>query len=250
MDWTFILVIALAGCLIGLSKGGLGGPVPVSLTAPLLSMIMPVPQAVGLVLPLLIFADVFALRAYWKDWDMHQVKLMMPAGILGVVMGVLLLATLDDLTLRRILGIFTMIAVIYKLTSDMLKSIKYEPRNWHGWLAGWASGFGSAIANVGAPPFTAYMLLQNVTPTSFIGTTTLFFAIINLLKVPGFLGADVIDVQQLISIAWVLPLIPLNVWIGRKFVDWVNPRVFEWIMLVLLAWASLTLLFSTPSGGA
>jgi len=247
VDWTFIAVIALAGCLIGLSKGGLGGPVPVSLTAPLLSMIMPVPQAVGLVLPLLIFADIFALRAYWKEWDMHQVKLMLPAGVLGVVMGVLLLATLDDLTLRRILGTFTMIAVIYKLTSDMLKSITYEPRNWHGWLAGWASGFGSAIANVGAPPFTAYMLLQNVTPTRFIGTTTLFFAIINLLKVPGFLGANVIDVQQLIEIAWVLPLIPLNVWIGRKFVDWVNPKVFEWIMLALLAWASVTLLFSTPS---
>lgn len=242
MDWTYIGVIALAACLIGLSKGGVGGPGPVSLTAPLLSFIMPVPQAVGLVLPLLIFADIFALRAYWKQWDMRYVQLMLPAGVVGVAIGVLLLSRLDEQTLRYILGVFTLIAVIYKLANDSLKSITYTPQDWHGYLAGAASGFGSAIANVGAPPFTAYMLMQKVTPTVFIGTTTLFFAIINLLKLPGFLSTNVINIEQLLGIAWVLPLIPINVWIGSYIVKRINPLVFEWLIISLLAWAGVTLL--------
>ncbi|HLA43408.1 MAG TPA: hypothetical protein VJZ27_08245, partial [Aggregatilineales bacterium] len=65
MEIERIIVILLAGLLVGLSKGGLGGPVPVTLTAPILSLIMPVSEAVALILPLLLFADIFALRFYW-----------------------------------------------------------------------------------------------------------------------------------------------------------------------------------------
>ena len=39
--------------------------------------------AVVLVLPLLIFADGFALYYYWKQWDRHYISLMLHAGIAG-----------------------------------------------------------------------------------------------------------------------------------------------------------------------
>jgi uncharacterized membrane protein YfcA len=244
-----MLVVALACLLIGLSKGGLGGPVPVALVTPLLSQVMPASQAVGIALPLLMFADLFALRLYWRTWDPRLLKLMLPAGLVGVVMGSLLLVTLanssQDVTLRRILGIFTLLVVIYKVVDNRLAAVHYSPRNWHGYLAGWASGFGSALANVGAPPFTAYMLLQELTPTTFIGTTTIFFAIINAAKLPGVLSSqNVLNLDQLISVLWAVPLIPLGVWLGRRFIDVINPKAFENLMLVLLFGASLVLLFS------
>jgi hypothetical protein len=240
----YIFVLSLATLLIGLSKGGLGGPVPIALIAPLLSQVMPVPQAVGITLPLLLFADVFALKMYWREWDMRYIRLMLPIALIGIVMGTLLLATLPDIVMRRVLGSFTLVAVIYKVASDSLKSLTYTPRNWHAYFVGWAAGFGSALANVGAPPFTAYMLLQKVDPTVFIGTTTLFFAIVNALKVPGVLLAHVLDVQQLVSVAWTLPIIPFGVWLGRRALSWMNPVTFERLMLVLLFCASLVLLFS------
>lgn len=243
-----MLVLVVAGLLIGLSKGGLGGPVPVALVTPLLSQIMPAAQAVGVVLPLLIFADGFALWAYWRQWEETYIRRMLPLGVVGVGMGVLLLAALapHDTLLRRVLGLFTLTIILYKTLGGRLTTIKYQPRAWHAYLAGWASGFGSALANVGAPPFTAYMLLQNVSPHSFVGTTTLFFAIINLLKLPGFLGAGVLDLQRLASLSWMFALIPFGVWLGRKVVSWINPHVFEWMMLAALFTASLALLLSPP----
>lgn len=242
------LIIALSSLMIGLSKGGLGGPMPVALITPILSQVMPAPQAVGVALPLLMFADVFAVRMYWRKWDMQQIRLLLPMGILGIVAGTIVLAVLasrpDDILLRRIIGIFTLSVVIYKFTSDQLKSIHYQPHDWHGYLAGGAAGFGSALANIGAPPFTAYMLLQNVSPQIFIGTATLFFAIINALKLPGVLLAGVLDLQQLLSIAWSIPLIPLGVWLGRWLIERINPRAFEWSLVGLLLWASAVLLLS------
>ena len=244
MPLTTILFLALAALLIGLSKGGLGGPVPVSLTAPLLSFVLPVSKAVGIVLPLLLFADLFALWVYRGKWDMRYIRLMLPAGVLGVVMGTLLLATLDDETLRHTLGILTLIAVVYKLANDTIRQLRYQPRNWHGVLAGWASGFGSSLANVGAPPFTAYMLLQpRMSPISFIGTTTLFFAIINALKLPGFLSSGVLNMSDLASVAWMMPIIPVGVYLGRRAIEHINPQVFERLLLILLFILSLVLIF-------
>lgn len=241
---TETLVVALAGLLIGLSKGGLGGPVPVSLTAPLLSLVMPVPQALGLILPLLLFADIFALYAYWRKWDMTLMRLLLPMAVVGVFMGTVMLATLSDDVLRRILGLFTLITIAYKVAGSSLMSVAYRPRAWHGYLAGWAAGLGSALANAGAPAFTAYMLLQpDVTPRTFVATSTLFFAVVNALKLPGYLTANIFDAALFMSFAWVLGVIVFGVWIGYTFIQWINPKVFEWLMLALLFAFGVALIF-------
>ncbi len=245
-----ILIVALVSLFIGLSKGGLGGPMLIPLLTPLLSQIMPAPQAVGTALPLLIIGDLFALRMYWRKWDMRQIKRLLPMGIVGVIAGTVVLAILtirpDDTLLRRIIGLFGLLVVVYKLTSERLKTIHYHSHQWHGYLAGIASGFGSALANVGAPPFTAYMLMQEVSPEAFIGTSTLYFAIVNVVKLPAVLRLGLVDLQAIQHLAWVLLLIPLGVWLGRRLVVRINQKVFEWTILVLLVWVSVILVV-TPS---
>jgi uncharacterized protein len=236
------LVTALVTFTIGLSKGGLGA-ILVVLVLPLLSLVMPVRDAINLSLPLLIIADLFALAVYWRKWDMFYVRLMLPAAIIGVFAGSFILAVLPDLTLRRTLGVITLLFVVWKLVSDRAVGMNYQPRTWHGVLAGGMSGAGSALANTGAPPYTAYMLLQPVSPIVFAGTTTLFFAIVNALKVPGYLAAGVLDFSNVFEMVWVLPLIPLGVWIGRITVKRIDKPTFERLMLILLFLASLAMLF-------
>ncbi|NDJ60731.1 MAG: sulfite exporter TauE/SafE family protein, partial [Chloroflexi bacterium] len=216
------------------------------LVTPLLSLVMPVASAISLSLPLLLIADPFALWFYWRTWDNRLIRLMLPAAVFGVVMGTFLLANLPDDVLRRILGVFTLVFIAYRIISDRLKTLSYRPQNWHGYLAGWASGLGSALANTGAPPFTAYLLLQEIEPRAFVGTTTLFFAIVNLLKLPGLIIADLMDFNQVLMFWWVVPIIPLAVWLGRRLIDRINQKRFEQFMLAVLFVAALVLLFVTP----
>jgi uncharacterized membrane protein YfcA len=240
-----IPLLIFIGIFIGLVKGGVTGPIGGAIILPLLSQTMSVPQAAGITLPLLIVGDMVAMRFYWRTWDMKRLKLLLPSSILGIIIGISLLVSLPDLTLRRLLGAITIVIIIYKITSDALRKVAYQHQNWHGYLAGFGSGLMSALANLGGPPITAYLLLQRMEPTAFVGTQTLFFTIVNLLKLPGFLGAGIIDIPTLISIAWVIPLIPIGVWIGRRAIGWVNRLWFERAMVVLLLWASLSLLFSS-----
>jgi len=239
-----IPLLIFIGIFIGLVKGGVTGPIGGAVILPLLSQTMTVPQAAGITLPLLIVGDIFAMRFYWRKWDMSLIKRLLPAAVVGILIGLFLLVSLPDKDLRRILGVFTIIAILFKLGSDSLRSIKYEPRGWHGYLAGFTSGLTSALANLGGPPITAYLLLQKLEPTAFVATQTLFFFVVNLLKVPGYLSESIIDIPLLISILWVTPLIPIGVWIGRWAIGKVNRLWFERVMMVLLFWSSLTLLFS------
>ena len=237
------LIIALVGLIIGLVKGGIGGPIAGALILPMLSQTMSVPAAVGISLPLLMVGDAFAMRFYWREWDVALLKQMLPAAIVGIVMGTLLLVSLSDQVLRYVLGIFTLGMIAYKLLSDSLQSVAYTPRPWHGYLAGWASGLTSALANLGGPPITTYLLLQKLQPVAFVGTLTLFFTVVNALKLPGFLLAEIIDLPQLLRIAWVMLIIPLGVWFGRRIIDRF-PRVwFERFTMVLLFFAALLLFF-------
>lgn len=243
---AFVLIVALVSLMIGLSKGGMGA-VLVVLTTPMLSMVMPVPEAVSIALPLLLIADVFALWMYWKQWDMRYVRLMLPMAIIGILVGTYLLANLDSLTLRRILGVFTLIFVVYRVLDEKLRALQYHPRDWHGYLAGAASGFGSALANTGAPPFTAYMLLQDLSPQIFVGTTTIFFALVNAIKLPPLIYAGLLDFGDLRNVLWALPLIPIGVWLGRWMVVRLNKQAFERFMLLVLVIASMVLLFHVPA---
>ena len=140
----FHVVVALACLFIGLSKGGLGGPVPVAMLTPLLSLIMPASQAVGIILIPLMVGDVMAVTFYWRKWDIERIKLLLPSAVIGILFGAFVLLTLansgQNVVIKRLIGLFTLVVVIYKVSDSMLTSLNYQPRQWHGYLAGWLTG--------------------------------------------------------------------------------------------------------------
>ncbi|MCY4146213.1 MAG: sulfite exporter TauE/SafE family protein, partial [Chloroflexi bacterium] len=174
----------------------------------------------------------------------RYIALMLLPGLLGVATGAAALNAIDAVTLKRVIGGLTLLALGFKIARDQLARLAYEPRKWHGYFAGWASGFGSTLANVGAPPFTAYLLLQpHMTPRRFIGTTTLFFAVMNLTKLPAFVHIGNFDLERLQGIAWVFVLIPPAALVARTLIDRIDQRAFEWLMMIPLLALSVYLLF-------
>lgn len=246
----FTIAIVFSALLIGFGKGGLIGPFGGTLALPLILAStengQPIGVAVGgaLLLPLLILGDLFAVPMYWRDWDRRYIGLMLPAALAGILVGTYLLTSLPNHTLKHVLGIFTLLVVVYRFASDKLKQIAYQPRPAYGWLAGLIAGFGSALANTGGPPITAYLMLERVSPRIFVGTQAVFFAVVNLLKIPGYAQGGLFHANLLIA-AWpALLIVPLCVIISRPFIYRINRKVFDAILMVGLIYASLSLLLS------
>jgi uncharacterized protein len=237
------LVIAILGFMIGFAKGGFNGLG--ALLTPILALVLPVASAVGVLLPMLMFGDVFAVTMYWKEWDLDLVKRMLPAGIVGALAGTLLLSSVSPDGLRLILGIFVLGLVAYKFLSDRIQAIRYESRPWHAPAAGFLAGVASGMFNSGGPPFNSYLLFQKLKARPFIATTAIYFALLNLIKVPGFLYTGVLNLPLLFSLWWVFPFIPVGIWVARRTLTRLSPAAFEWIIIVLLIFSSLWLLRSS-----
>ena len=237
------VVVALLGVMIGVTKGGFN--VLGALLTPLLSLVLPVSLAVGVLLPMLIAGDAFAVYSYWREWDGKLVRRMLPTGVVGALAGTFLLAELSPNALRVALAIFVLLIVAYKFVSDRISQWRYQPQAWHAPAAGALAGLASGMFNNGGPAFNSYLLLQKYQPRPFIATTALFFALLNLLKVPGFLYTGVLSVPLLLSLWWVFLFIPLGIVAARWLVTRLNQQAFEWIVIGLLIFASALLLWQS-----
>ncbi len=242
-DLSFYLITGLVLILIGLSKGGLGGAAG-GIATPLMALVLPPQQAIGLLLPLLMITDVFAVAAHWRRWDMRMIWLLVPASLIGITLGTALIASISGDTLRIGLAIFVLLFVLYKLSEKRIQqSMTYQPRNWHGMVAGAVAGFTSTLAHTGGPPIAIYLLLQEMSPRAFVATTAFYFFLLNWLKVPYYLYAGILHVEQLLEMLWLLPLIPVGVLLGRWLSVRINKATFDRVILVLLVISALLLIF-------
>lgn len=236
------LMVAAVAFLIGLSKGGLGGTAG-ALATPILALVMPADEVIGLILPILILADIFAIALYWRRWNQRLVVLLLPGAIIGVTMGTFLITSAPTETLRTLLGIIILLLALYKiLEKRILHLLVYKSRDWHGVVAGTVAGFSSALAHTGGPPVSIYLLMQEVTPQVFIATSLLFFMILNWIKVPYYYYADLFDFAQLRQIIWLLPVAPLGVFVGRWAIGRINAATFERIIVALLVVNAIVLI--------
>jgi uncharacterized membrane protein YfcA len=230
--------------MISLSKGGLGGMLG-SLATPMMALVMPVNQVLGLLLPIMLLADLFALAFNWRKWNGRLVWLLLPGAVIGVTIGTFFIANVSTYVLKIGLAVIALSFVVYKIFEKrILNSLNYQERNWHGWLAGTTAGFASSLAHSGGPPIIIYFMLLDVSPSVFIASSVIFFAILNWIKVPYYLYIHLFDFQKLWQIAWVIPLVPLGAWFGRWMATKISKGVFDGIMVGLLALAGLLLIFT------
>ena len=240
---VFYVMVAIIAFMIGLAKGGLGGTLG-ALATPLLALVMPADQVIGLILPILMFADIFAIAFHWRRWNNMLVLLLLPGAVVGVTIGTFFITNAPTESLRTALGVIVLVFALYKIFESRLQSsLAYHPRNWHGSLAGTITGFSSALAHTGGPPVSIYLLLQDVTPRVFIATSAIFFFLLNWIKVPYYWYAGLFNFELLAQIVWLLPLVPLGVWVGRWGAGKVDKQTFEWIITGLLVVAALLLIF-------
>lgn len=242
MPLTFYVMTALVVVIIGLAKGGLGGTLGV-LATPLMTLVMPADQVIGLLLPILMIADVFAVASHWQHWNGRLVWLLIPGAVGGMLIATLFITSISPDTLRRGIGLVVLLFVVYKLLEQRITgAVPYRPRGWHSVLAGGIGGFTSTLAHTGGPPIAIYLLIQDISPRVFVATAALFFAVLNWIKVPSYFYIGLFDFHLLWQVAWLLPLLPVSVWIGKEIADKVDKIVFDRMIIAILALSAVLLL--------
>ena len=183
MEFTFDqnLWLALAALCVGLSKGGLPGIG--MLAVPMLALFMSPIAAAALLLPIYLLSDAVAVYLYRHEYSLKYIKLLIPAGLLGVLVGAVTASWLPDQAIALLIGLMGVIfCVTVWVKGDSVGKLAFQSDR-AGYFWGSLSGFTSFVAHAGAPPYQIYLLPKKLPRMVFAGTTTFVFAAVNLAKI-------------------------------------------------------------------
>jgi uncharacterized protein len=210
--------------LLGISKSGFGAGFG-SLAVPMMAMAITVPQAAAILMPVLLVMDLLSMAAFRKDYDKQLLQFLLPFGLLGIVLGVLLFKVLDPKIVAGIVGIFTLLFLAQRLLFPP-KPDSPPPPVWIGGLLTLTSGFTSFIAHAGGPPINAYVIPLKLKPVVFAATMSFFFFFINLSKWLPYAWLGLLDLRNFATSLVLLPLAPLGVWLGVRIAKHIRPELF------------------------
>ena len=223
-DPHFYAVTVPAVLLLGVSKSGFGAGFG-SLAVPMMALAVSVPQAVAILMPVLLLMDLLGMAAFRRDVDLKLLRFLLPNGLLGIAIGALLFKLLQPGVVAGIVGAFTLLFLAQRLLFPPGPDAAPPPR-WLGALLTTTSGFTSFIAHAGGPPISAYIIPMRLAPLKFAATMAFFFFVINLAKwIPyGWLG--LLDLRNMATSLVLLPVAPVGVWIGVRVARRVDPVLF------------------------
>lgn len=209
--------------LVGLAKSGfLSGFGAVA--TPLMAMAVPVPQAAAIMLPLLCVMDLTSLHQLWRDRDDALLKLLVPAGLLGIALGTVLFSAVSAAMVSAVVGALTLLFLVQRLAFKPKPHGPAPSRPW-GFLMGVVGGFTSFVAHAGGPPLSAYVLPMRLNPVRVAATLAVFFTAVNLAKWGPYAALGLLDTRNGWTSLALVPLAPVGVWAGvwltrRMASDW------------------------------
>ncbi|MCC6477641.1 sulfite exporter TauE/SafE family protein [Sphingorhabdus sp.] len=235
-DTAFWLVAGLAILLVGLAKGGFAGLGAVSM--PLIALVMDPVQGAAMLLPILMVQDVVSVWSFRKEYDRALLWQMLPGAALGIFLGWLFANSVSTDAVKGLVGLIALAFGLYRLVENRLGTAGWAMGMpaWVGTFWGGVAGFTSHVAHAGGPPFQIWALSRNLPHTIFIGSSAIFFAAVNYMKVPAYLALGQFTTETLWLTAYFMPLAILSTFAGVVLVRRVSPeRFYLAINLLMIA---------------
>ena len=228
--------------LVGITKTGIPGLGPV--IVPLMASVFRARASTGLLLPLLIAADVFAVVRYRRHAVWAHLIRMLPWTLGGVVAGWLVLGRINDRQLEVTIGLIILAIVAIGLVrarwsgDDRAIAASW----WWAALVGLSAGFTTMISNAAGPIMTLYLLAMRLPKREFVGTGAWYYLLVNAVKMPFSANLGLITGATVLLNVMVLPAIALGAWLGMAALDRIPERGFTRSMQILAAAAAVNLL--------
>jgi uncharacterized membrane protein YfcA len=236
----FFAVAGAAAFFVGASKGGL--PMVGVLGVPLLALVMSPVAAAALLLPVYIVSDMVGLWAYRKEYSPRNLAILIPAMVFGVGLGWATARITEEWMVTLLVGVIG----LYYCITVVFRNTRAPPRPAdipRGVFWGMIAGFTSFVSHTGGPPYQAYVLPQKLPKMMFAGTSTIVFAVINLVKLVPYWALGQFNPGNLEVAAMLSPVAVAGALIGYKLTTVIPETLFYRIVEAALFLISLKLIY-------
>jgi uncharacterized membrane protein YfcA len=191
----------------------------------------------------------FGLWAYRRHYDRRNLEILVLPAAFGIFVGWLTASKVSEAHVSLLVGLIGVgFCVNAWLRRDRVAPARPAdvPR---GIFWGTVTGFTSFVSHSGGPPYQMYVLPQRLEKLTFAGTATIFFAIVNALKLLPYWQLGQLSFGNLELAGLVAPFAVAavfgGVWLTRKIHDrWFFRIVYLALFLVSakLVWGARHLL--------
>ena len=227
--WYYFCVGASV-LIMAISKGGFGGGIGV-LAVPVMALVMPAQHMLGIMMLVLIAADVLSNLHYFREYEWRLLRWLLVGAVLGIGTGTAVIWSMGqvdqqafDRALTATIGIICLLVValqMWRLTGRAVWMLPIHPAS--STAVGLVAGTVSAIAHAAGPIIPIYLLQAKLPKRRLVATALLYTLIANPLKVPGYVALGFINADTFRDCIWFLPLLPVGTMLGA----WMNRRIAE-----------------------
>lgn len=236
----FALFLAV-GLLTGMSKTGVHGAG--MLSVPLLASIFGGQLSSGIMLPMLVMADVLGVWYHHRHASWEHLRLLFPWAAAGVIFGTIVGKYIDDTVFRIAMAVIIVGSVIVMMWLERGHKEEVPRSKIFGIGSGVLGGFTSMVGNLAGTVMAVYFLSMRLPKNSFIGTTAWFFLVTNWFKVPFHVFSwHTIDLNTFLLDLVTVPLIIAGAFLGIFIVKMLSEKVYRWFIIVMTLVAALFML--------
>ena len=235
-----LLFIAAAG--IGVSKSGFAG---VSMLHVLLfAEVFGSKPSTGALLPMLVTGDIIAIFFFGKKVDWTQVRKLLPASMLGVMVGALAMNYLKGPIFDFVVGLIILVLASMQTARTVQPGFfdKLPHETSFAFTLGFLAGVATMMANAAGPIVTLYLLAVGMPKLELVACSAWFFLTINVFKLPFSAFMGLITVKTLAINVLFAPAILLGILLGRWMLDRIPQKAFNILLLGFTLIAALRLL--------
>jgi uncharacterized membrane protein YfcA len=233
LSYTHLALIGLCAILIGMSKTGVPGVSMI--VVPVLAMIFGGKASTGVLLPILITADIFAVKHYHRHAEWKPLLKALPWAFLGLILALWIGSLVNDHQFKHIIAISVLFSLVLMVWNDRVhQSANFTHHPLFAAIFGILGGFATMIGNVAGPVFAIYLLALNLSKKNYIGTTAWFFAIVNITKLPLQIFVwNNIHPQVVLLDLLAIPFVMLGAYLGVKIVGKIKEQTYRWAVVVI-----------------
>lgn len=245
--WFYAAAIP-AVLIFAISKGGFGGGLGL-MAVPMMALVVSPIQAAAIMLPILCIMDATGFWAFRGKWSWYDLKLLLPATMLGLFAGFLLFEYMSPPLLRLILGTVALVFTLHHWLTRYFANKEQQPfPDIVAYIAAAGAGFTSFIAHSGGPFINMYLLRRNLDRTTYVATTVFYFMVVNYVKVVPYAVLGQFDSTNLLTALVLMPLAPVGVYTGYWLHKNISDRLFFQIAYTLLFVVGLRLIYDGLTG--
>lgn len=241
-EWVAACVAAFG---VGLGKGGLPGLG--NLAIAVYALILPARLSVGVLLPVLICADIIAVIVYRRDADWRLIRRLLPWTCVGLALGAFVFGKIGDRQVEVLIGSVLLVMTGLHLAREAMTkggapAIEGGRETALRAGTGVIGGFATMVANAAGPVAALYLIFLRLPKIAFVGTLAWFFLIVNWLKLPVLVGLGAVNAASLSVSLPAGAFAMLGVIVARIIVGRISQRLFEWLIWIFVVGAGLHLL--------